>query len=191
MAQIDSMPMLLNNNISSSACNSTMPSVLNSPLKKTKFSLISNTQKFELESILATASDPSKSVGSVLAEAGIGAEFHAIGRLKSIPNRLQHSRVSPSRKLSCSTLNSNGVAKTHIIVRDHSSSAAPGLSINVNDIVTGSCNNNSGVEMKSNVFTVRTQNNFSKKSNNAAFQIPCSYKGCQKVIKNFFYNNLV
>lgn len=174
---MDTIPMLLNSNISSNSCtNNATLNVINSSLKKSsKFSSITNTQKFELESILATASDPSKSVGSVLVEAGIGSEFHAIGRLKSISNRTQNSQISFSQKLLTPTFSSNKIAKNHIIVKDHSSTVQT-----TNDIVTSSSNHSDNVEIKSNSFIVRTQNN-PKKLCNLTLQIPCSYKGCQKV----------
>uniref|UniRef100_A0A915D441 C2H2-type domain-containing protein n=1 Tax=Ditylenchus dipsaci TaxID=166011 RepID=A0A915D441_9BILA len=69
------------------------PSDQNPPIKRSRANKKSKQQsiglgsKIELETILAV--DPCKSVGSVLAEAGIGSEFHSIGRIKSLVNQPQ------------------------------------------------------------------------------------------------------
>ncbi|KAI1726443.1 zinc-finger double domain-containing protein [Ditylenchus destructor] len=78
------------------------------PTKSESKSASSNTKtkansilpKMRLETMLA-AIDPSKPVGSVLMEAGIGSEFHSIGRIKSlIPQQQQSTSSMSSRKSS-------------------------------------------------------------------------------------------
>ncbi|KAI1732908.1 zinc-finger double domain-containing protein [Ditylenchus destructor] len=61
--------------------------------KKTKANSI--LPKMQLETMLA-AIDPSKPVGSVLMEAGIGSEFHSIGRIKSLINQPQQQQSTSS-----------------------------------------------------------------------------------------------
>lgn len=135
-----------------------------------------NNVKLEIGNILTV--DPSKSVGSVLAEAGIGSEFHAIGRIKSlinqpivntngIPNPVS-VLTSPKSTLSTTGRKAFNSKNKHI----YSDSK---MSLKKNNILSPLAS------------TSKTTNNIEiskNTSNNNDFQqqkIPCSYKGCQKV----------
>lgn len=112
-----------------------------------------------LESLRAV--DPSKSVGSVLMEAGIGAEFHAAARIKTLPLHQQQSHAT----MTISRSNGSGDASRRPRRRQRGSASA----ISPPNI------NNSATKVGASVTA-----SFTRVSSRPA-QIPCSYKGCQKV----------
>lgn len=160
------------------------PVNLKSPTKASKSSSTCTDipTKMELESILAAAVDPSKSVGSVLAEAGIGSEFHAVGRIKSASNRPLQPQTCATTKVvksesSKQVKNSDGYSPNDPLLADtstmpeesHTSETVFHRVANDDPLMNMECRSRSVGMPKSGAFA---------KMN---IQIPCSYKGCQKV----------
>jgi len=139
--------------------------------------------KLELESILsASANDPSianKTVAAVLAEAGVGAEFHAMGRLKS----LRYNRFNGGQGTAIE-------AQRDLVVAASAAAKSKSLSNRASQLVNQSPSSEPTANIKSG--STRKAGNKQPKAvirpsstegscGSTQKMIPCSYKGCEKI----------
>lgn len=122
-----------------------------------------NNSKLDISNILTV--DPSQTVGSVLAEAGIGAEFHAIGRIKSLINQPKGFSIdvpvlNNTKNITRKNL-SNKIKQNNISFKLNNFSS-PTATTTTHGLATSKAINK-----------INLTNNQQK--------ITCSYKGCQKV----------
>lgn len=140
--------------------------IVTTPTDSTPTNIIT-TKKLDIANILTV--DPSQTVGSVLAEAGIGAEFHAIGRIKSLINQSNEATIAMS------VLNNtkNTTRKNSLIKMKQNNSFK-----NVKSVSSSAPSTSTTVTNNKNILTKATnKTNF----NNNQLKITCSYKGCLKV----------